>query len=88
MCPGEPSRLTFSAQRLDHIFEVLRDRDALIGRRVVSDVEDVREHIVLWVVVDDIYAPRAVVVKGSEFGHIVGHPILRCIVPTEGTEAT
>ena len=56
MCRGEPSRLTFSAQRLDHIFEVLRDRDALIGRRVVSDVEDVREQDL-----STVMSPRTVI---------------------------
>ncbi len=73
MTAGEPRRFAFGAHCLDNVFKVLADGDALIRHRLLGHLEDVREDVILGVVVDDFDAALLIIVQRAEDGLYVRH---------------
>jgi hypothetical protein len=60
---GKPRRRPLGAQRLDDILQVLAYGDLLVGLGFRRDLEDVRERVVLRVVIDDLDGALLVIVQ-------------------------
>jgi hypothetical protein len=73
MAGGIPRRGALGPGAFDDIFEVLADRDALIGARPARHLEHVGEDVILRIVVDDLDAALGEIVDGGEDGCGVGH---------------
>ena len=70
---GVPGRGALGADRFDHVFEVLGDRDPLVGFRLGGHLEHVGEDIFLRVVIDDGDPALLEAVDGAKIRLIFRH---------------
>jgi hypothetical protein len=61
-----PAGGALGANGLDHVLDVLADRDLLVGLGLAGHLEDVGEDVVLGVVVDDLDAALVIVLERAE----------------------
>jgi hypothetical protein len=70
---GEPGGVAFSAQGFDHVVEIHPDADLFVRFRLRRNLENVRENVVLRIVVDDLHAAFSIVLQRPELCMVVHH---------------
>src|SRR5262249_16739042 len=76
MRSGKPWRVTFRANRFDHVLQIFADTNFVVRLGFRCHFEDVRKDIVLRIVVDDFNTTFFVLAQGAKYSPILTHTYL------------